>query len=127
MMSGSLLSNFETVQAQGGAQAIEDGAALGILFDQLQDKECIEARLRLFEQVRRNRASAVQTLSNCSPPAPQSVLDAAASYLTDGSRLENMGDVNEFLWRFDVIDECKVVCGGDACHVSGVARDDVSV
>lgn len=112
-----------TVQAQGGGQAIEDGAALGVLFDHLHDERSIEARLRLFEQVRRNRASAVQTLSNCSPPAPQSVLVAASRYLPDGKRLENMGDVNEYLWKFDVVEECKAVRGGDARYESEVEKD----
>lgn len=97
------------VQAQGGGQAIEDGAALGVLFDQLHEKGTIEARLRLLEQVRRNRASSVQILSNSSPPAPQSVRDAAARYLPDGKTLESMDDINKYLWSFDVIEECKAV------------------
>ena len=98
---------LETVQAQGGGQAIEDGAALGVLLDQLYENHTLEARLGLFEQVRRNRASAVQILSNTSPPAPESVYDAAAKYLPDVKRFENMGDVNEYLWSFDVVKECK--------------------
>ncbi|KAI4254305.1 MAG: hypothetical protein LQ352_003161, partial [Teloschistes flavicans] len=99
----------KTVQAQGGGQAIEDGAALGVLLDRLQkgDEETLEARLRLFERIRRNRASAVQVLSNSSPPAPESVRDAAASYLPDGKKFENMDDINEYLWTFDVLHECK--------------------
>ncbi|KAL8660351.1 MAG: hypothetical protein Q9202_006622 [Teloschistes flavicans] len=98
-----------TFQAQGGGQAIEDGAALGVLLDRLQkgDEETLEARLRLFERIRRNRASAVQVLSNSSPPAPESVRDAAASYLPDGKKFENMDDINEYLWTFDVLHECK--------------------
>ena len=91
------------------------------MFDELHDKQDIESRLRLFEQVRRNRASAVQTLSNCSPPASQTVLDAAAKYLPDGKRLENMSDVNEYLWSFDVVEECKAVRGDDH-HGSEVGR-----
>lgn len=105
-----ILSNSEkTVQAQGGGQAIEDGAALGVLFDQLHDKETITARLRLFEKVRRNRASSVQILSNTSPPAPQSVLNAAAKYLPEGKKLGNADDINDYLWSFDVIKESKTV------------------
>ena len=96
-----------TVQAQGGGQAIEDGAALGVLLDQPYDKDTLEARLGLFEQIRRNRASAVQILSNTSPPAPESVRDAAARYLPDGKKFENMDDINEYLWSFDVVRECK--------------------
>ena len=55
---------LETVQGQGGGQAIEDGAALGVLFDQVHDKGAIEDRLQLFGRVRRNRGSALQILSS---------------------------------------------------------------
>jgi salicylate hydroxylase len=97
----------KTVQGQGGGQAIEDGAALGILFGQLQDKDAIEDRLRLFEQVRRNRGSALQILSGINPPVPQSVRDAAAAYLPDGKRLDSTDEVNEYVFSFDVIGESK--------------------
>lgn len=95
------------VQSQGGGQAIEDGAALGVLFDQLHDKEDIEARLQLFEQIRRHRASAVQTLSNANPPPAKGVRDTAASYLPDGKTFENGDDINKYLWSFDVVEECE--------------------
>jgi salicylate hydroxylase len=100
---------LKTVQAQGGGQAIEDGAALGILFDQVHDTERIESRLRLFEKVRRNRGSSLQILSNSSPPAPQSTLDAAAKYLPSGKKLENTNDINDYVFSFDVIKECTKV------------------
>jgi salicylate hydroxylase len=98
---------LETVQGQGGGQAIEDGAALGVLFDQLHDKGAIEDRLQLFEQVRRNRGSALQILSSTSPPAPQSVRDAAAEYLPDGRKLNSTDEINEYVFSFDVIRESK--------------------
>lgn len=78
--------NKSIVQGQGGGQAIEDGAALGILLDQVRNPGDVEGRLQLFEQVRRNRGSALQILSNTNPPASQSVRDAAAAYLPSGTR-----------------------------------------
>lgn len=102
-------SNMSTVQGQGGGQAIEDGAALGILFDQVHEKGAIEERLQLFEQVRRNRGSALQILSNTNPPASQSVRDAAAAYLPAGTRLDSTDDINDYVFSFDVIGECKAV------------------
>ncbi|KAG8527708.1 uncharacterized protein KY384_007862 [Bacidia gigantensis] len=96
-----------TFQGQGGGQAIEDGAALGVLFDQLSDKAAIEDRLQLFEQVRRNRGSALQILSGINPPAPQSVRDAAAEYLPDGKKLDSTDEINEYVFSFDVIQESK--------------------
>lgn len=54
------------VQGQAGAQAIEDAAALGILFSNFasSDAGSISNRLEHFENVRRNRASAMQLLSD---------------------------------------------------------------
>ena len=100
------LLTLKTVQGQGGGQAIEDGAALGILFDQVHDKGAIENRLQLFEQVRRNRGSALQVLSNTNPPAPQSVREAAAKYIP-GSRFNSTDDINDYVFSFDVIAESK--------------------
>jgi salicylate hydroxylase len=104
----ALLTSWNTVQGQGGGQAIEDGAALGILFDQVHDTNTIEDRLRLFEQVRRDRGSALQVLSNTNPPAPQSVRDAAAKYIP-GIKFDSSDDVNEYVFSFDVIAESKAV------------------
>lgn len=48
---------------QGSNQAIEDGGALGYLLHGVENAAAIPARLALFDKVRRNRASRVQTLS----------------------------------------------------------------
>lgn len=54
------------VQGQAGSQAIEDAAALGVLFSSFNaiDETSISKRLDNFENVRRNRASAMQLLSD---------------------------------------------------------------
>ena len=51
-------------QGQGGAQGIEDGAALGVMFAHITSTREIPARLALFQDLRRNRAAAIQCLSN---------------------------------------------------------------
>ncbi|KAI9658365.1 MAG: hypothetical protein M1821_002498 [Bathelium mastoideum] len=99
--------NEYAVQGQGGGQAIEDGAALGILLDQIRDLGAIEERLQLFEQVRRNRGSALQILSNTNPPAPPSVREAAVAYFPTGTRLDSTDDINDYVFSFDVVGECK--------------------
>ena len=111
MRSTTIVSNFWKVQAQGGGQAIEDGAALGTLLDQLHDREAMEARLQLFEDVRRNRGSALQVLSNSSHPVPQSVCDAAARYFPEGKGLQNAEEISEYVYSFDVIKESKAILG----------------
>lgn len=49
--------------AQGANQAIEDAGALGALFSDVESAADVPSRLRVFEQVRRLRASRVQSLS----------------------------------------------------------------
>lgn len=100
-------NSTKIVQGQGGGQAIEDGGALGILFDQVHDRGQIESRLQLFEQVRRNRGSALQILSNTNPPPPQSVREAAAKYVP-GSKFDSTDAINEYVLSFDVIAESKI-------------------
>jgi salicylate hydroxylase len=63
--------------------------------------------LQLFEQVRRNRGSALQVLSSTNPPTPESVLDAAAKFLPNGKRLDTAEEVDEYVLSFDVIGESK--------------------
>ena len=58
------LANLLPDQGQGGGQAIEDGAALGALFTHLNSSDDISERVQLFEDVRKNRASAMQMFSN---------------------------------------------------------------
>jgi salicylate hydroxylase len=54
------------VQGQAGSQAIEDAAALGTFFSNISttDAPSISKCLESFENVRRNRASAMQLLSD---------------------------------------------------------------
>lgn len=48
---------------QGSNQAIEDGGALGYLLKNVHDPAKVAHRLKLFESIRRDRASRVQILS----------------------------------------------------------------
>jgi salicylate hydroxylase len=105
----SAVLTFMLVQGQGGGQAIEDGAALGILLDQFHDKQALESRLQMFEQVRRGRGSALQVLSSINPPAPQSYRDAAAEFLPDGMRLDSTDEINDYVFSHDVVKESRAV------------------
>lgn len=66
---GPLLASLTialSVQGQAGCQAVEDAAALGVLFSNFNstDAASISKRLESFENVRRNKASAMQLLSD---------------------------------------------------------------
>lgn len=49
---------------QGSNQAIEDGGALGYLLQNVSDAATTAERLKVFEAVRKDRASRVQILSS---------------------------------------------------------------
>lgn len=74
------------VQGQGGAQAIEDGAALGIVFSSPHfsstntDLKSIEEKLSLFEKIRRPRASVIQMLSNAGQEEMQKIKESVLPY-----------------------------------------------
>jgi salicylate hydroxylase len=69
----------------------------------------MKERLGLFEQIRRDRGSAIQVLSNSGPPMPQSVRDAALKYLPKGTSLQNQDDVINVIFSYDVIGKTKAI------------------
>lgn len=70
-------------QGQGGGQSIEDGAALGILLSHMKcaDAADIEARLKLFESVRKDRGAAMQIFSNAGQDEGEKIREAARPYV----------------------------------------------
>lgn len=91
------MSDIETHisdQGQGGAQSIEDGAALGILFSRLPppstaddlDKTIAE-RLQGLESVRRDRASLMQIYSNAGQDEPEKIREEAMKFLKEGAKV----------------------------------------
>lgn len=78
-------------QGQGGAQSIEDGAALGILLSRLPPfttaddlDQTIAERLEGFESIRKDRASVMQIFSNAGQDEPEKIRDEAKKFLKDG-------------------------------------------
>ena len=57
------VNRYSIVAAQGGAQGLEDAAALGELLPQGLSASKINSRLQLFEEIRRPRCTAMQTYS----------------------------------------------------------------
>ena len=53
-------------QAQGGAQAIEDAAALAAVLPRGTPAEAVPARLELYEEIRSERAHKIQEFSRLS-------------------------------------------------------------
>jgi hypothetical protein len=82
------IRSYTQVQGQAGAQAIEDAAALGILFPSnfpsSPSTEDISARLQIFENMRRNRASALQMFSNAGQDELEKIRESVVPYMREG-------------------------------------------
>jgi salicylate hydroxylase len=76
-------------QGQAGAQAIEDGAALGVVFSNFQetDGKSIGDRLGVFERIRRNRASVIQMISNAGQDEAEKVRESVLLYVSHGYKI----------------------------------------
>ena len=60
--------------------ATEDGAALGVLLSDLMSKDEIPARLKLFEDLRLNRVSAMQIFSSVRRDEAYKIAEQARKY-----------------------------------------------
>ena len=61
--------------------AIEDGAALGVLFSDVTSKDEISARLQLFQELRIDRVSAMVIFSSVGQDEHAKIADVARQYV----------------------------------------------
>jgi salicylate hydroxylase len=121
-------------QGQGGAQALEDGAALGALLshipeigsapnsdadDQISsisgDSETpsggvridpmVAERLHLFQDIRKNRTAAMQIFSNAGQDEAKKIARDARPYVI-GKVPTNQEEFHEFSFGYDVVQDC---------------------
>ncbi|GKT44440.1 FAD-dependent monooxygenase OpS4 [Colletotrichum spaethianum] len=89
-------------QGQGGAQGIEDGVALGIALAGAEIKD-VESRLRVYEDIRRNRASVMQIFSNAGQEEPELIQEEAAKYIPVDKVPKNPEDFFAYNFGYDII------------------------
>ena len=82
-LDGVFCTKFYLDVGQGAAQGMEDGVALGITLYGASTPEEAEERLRLYERLRYDRASAVQILSNVGQDEVHLVKDRLLQYLPE--------------------------------------------
>ena len=61
--------------------AIEDGAAMGVLLSNIASKHELPERLRLFEELRLNRVSAMQIFSSVGQDQAAKIADVVRPYV----------------------------------------------
>ncbi|KIA75888.1 salicylate hydroxylase [Aspergillus ustus] len=102
-------------QGQGGAQAIEDAGALSEIFTggTALTAEEVQSRLALFEQVRINRASALQVFSNAGQDESWKIREQARKYLPEGVEVPTSpGEFMRHNFGYDVIEDSRRVVEG---------------
>ncbi|KAH8193587.1 hypothetical protein TruAng_012246 [Truncatella angustata] len=88
-------------QAQGGAQGIEDGVALGVIFEGANPDD-VEERLDLYEKVRRGRASVIQILSNVGQDQSHLVREDLKDYLDESQIPTNPAENYSYMFGHNV-------------------------
>ncbi|KAF2184231.1 FAD dependent oxidoreductase [Zopfia rhizophila CBS 207.26] len=94
------------LQGQGSAQAIEDGAALGVFLSNLKNMEELPLRLHLFEEVRKDRAAAIQIFSNFGMYFPPEKLEEEAKQYVKGPIPKTASDFHDFNFSYNVFEHC---------------------
>ena len=104
---------------QGASQAIEDAAALGVLFSSDTTSDTVASRLELFDTLRLPRVRATQTMSNKMMGDLNKMVEEVKTYYVEGRD----GDVkvpgptaktfseefNDFFFRYDIMKEARKV------------------
>lgn len=110
-------------QGQGGAQGIEDGVVLGLVLVGAT-KETVVERLKLYEKIRRNRASIIQIFSNAGQDQPELIRKDASAFMpedkipstlkpthitsstgTNNKLVERPEDFFDYNFRYDIIED----------------------
>ncbi|KAK2760997.1 salicylate hydroxylase [Colletotrichum kahawae] len=92
-------------QGQGGAQAIEDGVALGICLSNMSSSIDVPERLEMFESIRRNRASAVTIFSNAAQDEAEKIREAASEFVQPIERIPTKPEeFYDFHFDYDIIE-----------------------
>ncbi|RYP63288.1 hypothetical protein DL771_009359 [Monosporascus sp. 5C6A] len=99
----SILAVMNHNQAQAGAQAIEDGSALGIVLRGVSTPEGVEERLELYQKIRRNRASVIQILSNVGSDQSHLVYEDLKEFLAEEDIPTNPFEISDFNFGYDAV------------------------
>ncbi|KAI8649947.1 FAD-binding-3 domain-containing protein [Fusarium sp. Ph1] len=91
-------------QGQGGAQSLEDGAALGALFPANTTVDQIPQRLELYNKVRYGRAVTVMLMSRINDERRGEMMDELRSYVPDAVLPT---DMFEYTWSSHVVKDAQ--------------------
>ncbi|QKX54140.1 uncharacterized protein TRUGW13939_01224 [Talaromyces rugulosus] len=91
-------------QGQAGNQAIEDAGALGVCLSDIRRREDIPLRLELVQNIRRERAAAMQIFSNAGQDQSERIQKEAQLYVK-GPIPKNRTEFHQWNFAYDVLTE----------------------
>ncbi|KAJ4154757.1 hypothetical protein LMH87_000036 [Akanthomyces muscarius] len=91
-------------QGQGAAQGIEDGLVLGITMLGAQSRSDIADRFSIYQDVRQNRASVIQILSNIGQDQAKQLKNEVLPYLEEDKIPTNPVQIQQFNFAYNAID-----------------------
>jgi salicylate hydroxylase len=89
--------------AQGGAQGMEDGFALGVVLHGAKTAADVKARLAIYQSVRRLRASVIQVLSNVGQDETNLVKNDLMEFLKEDEIPKTPADSIKFNMGYDIV------------------------
>ena len=91
---------------QAANQAMEDAGALGALLANVTSKAELQQRLKLFEEIRKPRASAIQILSSVRVGMEGKVQDKLRKYAATESKPTSFGERISHAYSYNVLRDC---------------------
>ncbi|KAF5532893.1 FAD dependent oxidoreductase [Fusarium mexicanum] len=91
-------------QGQGGNQAIEDAGALGVFLSKVQNQNDVPRRLELVQDLRRNRAAAMQIFSNVGQDQSDRIAKEVEP-LIEGPVPKNQGEFHQWNFGYNVMEK----------------------
>jgi salicylate hydroxylase len=108
-------------QGQGGGMAVEDGAALGVLFSRLRSKDEISDRLALFERLRLDRVSAMQIFSSVGQDEAAKIAHRAQPYVK-GRVPTTPEEYHEYNFTPNVLRDAQEILDEYLAQATGLSR-----
>ncbi|KAG6986533.1 6-hydroxynicotinate 3-monooxygenase [Physcia stellaris] len=91
---------------QAANQALEDAGALGTLLANVTSREEMQHRLKLFEDIRKPRASAIQILSSVRVGLEEKVQDKLQRYAATEWKPTSFGERLSHAYSYNVLQDC---------------------
>lgn len=110
-MRQRLITQRNSDQGQGGAQAIEDAGALNAVFSGFAEtptEQDIYNGLKLFEMIRLKRASAIQIFSNAGQDEAEKVKQRAKPFMAEGQHTPTTpAEYMKHNFGYDILEEAE--------------------